>query len=197
MVSAGVSPDMMFAKIGHRNNRTLLWGALIALVVISLTLIAVFKDIKIGLLSLIPNLYPAGIAFAIWGVLVGEIGLSLSVVGTMTLGIVVDDTVHFLSKYMHATRKMGQDSMQALVYTFETVGPAILGTTLVLSLGFLALATSPFRLNSDMGLMTSITIVIALVLDFLILPALLLLFDRFKKPVQNEQPESTAFAQQS
>lgn len=197
MVSAGVSPDMMFAKIGHRNNRTLLWGALIALVVISLTLIAVFKDIKIGLLSLIPNLYPAGIAFAIWGVLVGEIGLSLSVVGTMTLGIVVDDTVHFLSKYMHATRKMGQDSMQALVYTFETVGPAILGTTLVLSLGFLALATSPFRLNSDMGLMTSITIVIALVLDFLILPALLLLFDRFKKPVQDEQPESTAFAQQS
>ncbi len=196
MVSAGVSPDMMFAKIGHRNNRTLLWGALIALVVISLTLIIVFRDIKIGLLSLIPNLYPAGIAFAIWGVVVGEVGLSLSVVGTMTLGIVVDDTVHFLNKYMHATRKLGQDSIQALIYTFETVGPAILGTTLVLSLGFLALATSPFRLNSDMGLMTSITIVIALLLDFIILPALLLIFDKFKKPVLDSQTDSIELAQQ-
>jgi len=196
MVSAGVSPDMMFAKIGHRNNRTLLWGALIALVVISLTLIIVFRDIKIGLLSLIPNLYPAGIAFAIWGVVVGEVGLSLSVVGTMTLGIVVDDTVHFLNKYMHATRKLGQDSIQALIYTFETVGPAILGTTLVLSLGFLALATSPFRLNSDMGLMTSITIVIALLLDFIILPALLLIFDKFKKPVLDSQIDSIELAQQ-
>lgn len=196
MVSAGVSPDMMFAKIGHRNNRTLLWGALIALVVISLTLIVVFKDIKIGLLSLIPNLYPAGIAFAIWGIVIGEVGLSLSVVGTMTLGIVVDDTVHFLNKYMHATRKMGKDSVQALIYTFETVGPAILGTTLVLSLGFLALATSPFRLNSDMGLMTSITIVIALLLDFIILPALLLIFDKFKKPVLDSQTDSIELAQQ-
>ena len=196
MVSAGVSPDMMFAKIGHRNNRTLLWGALIALVAISLTLIVVFRDIKIGLLSLIPNLYPAGIAFAIWGVVIGEVGLSLSVVGTMTLGIVVDDTVHFLNKYMHATRKMGQDSIQALIYTFETVGPAILGTTLVLSLGFLALATSPFRLNSDMGLMTSITIVIALLLDFIILPALLLIFDKFKKPVSDNQTETIELAQQ-
>lgn len=186
-VSAGVSPDMMFAKIGYRNNRALLWGALIALVVISLTLIVVFKDIKIGFISLIPNLYPAGVAFAIWGLAIGEVGLSLSVVGTMTLGIVVDDTVHFLNKYMHATRELGQKSAQAIRYAFETVGPAILGTTIVLTLGFLVLAMSPFRLNSDMGLMTSITITLALLLDFIILPALLLLFDRVPTPTQKAE----------
>ena len=186
-VSSGVSPDMMFAKIGYRNNRALLWGALIALTVISLTLIAVFKNVRIGFISLVPNLYPAGIAFAIWGLAIGEVGLSLSVVGTMTLGIVVDDTVHFLNKYMHATRELGQKSVEAIRYAFETVGPAILGTTLVLALGFMVLAMSPFRLNSDMGLMTAITITLALVLDFIILPALLLLFDRVPTPAQGEE----------
>ncbi|GAA6134641.1 MMPL family transporter [Oceaniserpentilla sp. 4NH20-0058] len=190
-VSAGVSPDMMFAKIGYRNNRALLWGALIALVVISLTLIAVFKDVKIGLISLIPNLYPAAIAFALWGLAIGEVGLSLSVVGTMTLGIVVDDTVHFLNKYMHATRELGQKSAQAIRYAFETVGPAIIGTTLVLTLGFLVLAMSPFRLNSDMGLMTSITITLALILDFVILPALLLIFDKVPTPTQKAEAIGT------
>lgn len=177
-VSAGVSPDMMFAKIGYRNNRALLWGAFIALVVISITLMVVFRDVKIGFISLIPNLYPAGIAFAIWGLAIGEVGLSLSVVGTMTLGIVVDDTVHFLNKYMHATRELGHKSVKAISYAFETVGPAIFGTTLILALGFMVLAMSPFRLNSDMGLMTAITITIALLLDFIVLPALLLIFDR-------------------
>lgn len=175
---AGVSPDMMFAKIGYRNNHALLWGALVALVVISLTLIVVFRNVKIGLISLIPNLYPAGIAFAIWGIIIGEVGLSLSVVATMTLGIVVDDTVHFLNKYMHATRSLGMATRDALVYAFHTVGRALIGTTLVLSLGFMVLAASPFRLNSDMGLMTAITIVIALVLDLIVLPVLLLALDR-------------------
>ena len=196
-VSAGVSPDMMFAKIGYRNNRALLWGALIALVVISMTLIVVFKDVKIGFISLIPNLYPAGIAFAIWGLAIGEVGLSLSVVGTMTLGIVVDDTVHFLNKYMHATRELGQKSAQAIRYAFETVGPAILGTTVILTLGFLVLAMSPFRLNSDMGLMTSITITLALILDFIILPALLLLFDRVPTPTQKAQTTDSVATQEA
>ena len=60
------------------------------------------KSWRYGLLSLIPNLVPAGIAFGIWALIDGEIGLGLSVVTAMTLGIVVDDTIHFLSKYLRA-----------------------------------------------------------------------------------------------
>tara|TARA_R110002073_G_scaffold2938_2_gene19069 strand:+ start:4740 stop:7091 length:2352 start_codon:yes stop_codon:yes gene_type:complete len=174
----GVSPDMMFAHIGERNNRTLLIGVVVALLLISALLLFVFRSVRVGLISLAPNLMPVGVAFAGWGLLVGEVGLSLSVIGTMTLGIVVDDTVHFLSRYMVATRDKGLSKVAAIEEAFRKVGRALIGTTVTLVIGFMILALSPFKLNSDMGLMTAVTLAIALVLDMLLLPVLLLVFDR-------------------
>ncbi|MDF1782149.1 MAG: MMPL family transporter [Alcanivoracaceae bacterium] len=178
LTGPGVSPDMMFAHIGERNNRTLLVGVVIALVLISALLLFVFRSVRIGIISLAPNLMPVGIAFAGWGLLVGEVGLSLSVIGTMTLGIVVDDTVHFLSRYMVATREKGLSKVAAIEEAFRKVGRALIGTTVTLVVGFMVLALSPFKLNSDMGLMTAVTLAIALALDMLLLPVLLLVFDR-------------------
>lgn len=88
----------------------------------------------------------------------------------MTLGIVVDDTVHFISKYMRARKEQGLDSQQAVRYAFRNVGVALWVTSAVLIAGFMILAQSAFALNAGMGLMTSIIIGIALVLDFLLLP---------------------------
>jgi predicted RND superfamily exporter protein len=88
--------------------------------------------VKIGLISLIPNLAPAAMGFGLWGGFVGEIGLSLSVVTTMTLGIVIDDTVHFLSKYLRARREKNLSPPDAVRYAFLTVGRALLITTIVL-----------------------------------------------------------------
>jgi len=85
----------------------MLIGTTLALIGISLILIIALRSVKIGLLSLIPNLIPAAMGFGLWGLLVGEVGLSLSIVAGMTLGIVVDDTVHFLSKYLRARREKG------------------------------------------------------------------------------------------
>jgi hypothetical protein len=100
--------------------------------------------------------------------------LSLSVVAGMTLGIVVDDTVHFLSKYLRARREKGMDEKEAVRYAFNTVGVALWVTSLVLVMGFLVLSQSHFSLNSDMGAMAAITIAIALIMDFLFLPPLLM-----------------------
>jgi predicted RND superfamily exporter protein len=95
----------------------------------------------------------------------------------MTLGIIVDDTVHFLSKYRHA-RNIGNDAEQSVRYAFASVGRALWITTLVLATGFSILMLSPFALNSDMGMLTSIIIVVALAVDFLFLPPFLMAFDK-------------------
>ena len=180
--TANTSPSLMFSHIGTRNIKSMLVGTLTALILISALLGIALRSVKFGVLSLIPNLVPAGIAFGIWGMLVGEVGLALSVVTGMTLGIVVDDTVHFLSKYLHARRQRGDDCEAAIRYAFNSVGKALWITTLVLAAGFSVLAQSSFKVNAEMGLLTAVTIVIALIMDFLLLPALLLKLEGNKQP---------------
>lgn len=173
----GSSPSIMFAHIGHQNIRSMLKGTVLALVLISLILIFALKSFRYGVLSLIPNLVPAAMAFGLWGMVSGNVGLSLSVVAAMTLGIVVDDTVHFLSKYLRAKREKGLSAEDAVRYAFSTVGIALLVTSFALIAGFLVLATSSFELNSGMGLLVSIVILFAIIADFLFLPPLLIKLD--------------------
>ncbi len=172
--SPGTGTSMMFAHIGKRNIKSMLIGTTLALCLISMILIFALRSVRIGLISLLPNLVPAAVAFGLWGIFVGEIGLSLSVVTTMTFGIVVDDTVHFLSKYLRARREKNLSSEQAVSFAFISVGRALVITSVVLVVGFLVLATSSFELNSGMGLLTAIVITIALLADFLLLPSLLM-----------------------
>lgn len=177
---AAASPNLMFAHIGQKNMSSMLMGTLLALVLISLLLVFALRSWRLGVISLIPNLLPAGIGFGIWGLYSGEINMGLSVVLSMTLGIIVDDTVHFLSKYQHAKNE-GKSTKDSIRYSFASVGQALWITTLVLAVGFSILAMSSFRLNADMGLLTAIIIVAALVVDFLFLPVFLLLLDKKSK----------------
>ncbi len=174
----GSGVSIMFADIGKRNIVGMLVGTALALVGISFILIFALRSVKIGLLSLIPNLIPAAMGFGLWGLLVGEVGLSLSIVAGMTLGIVVDDTVHFLSKYLRARREKGLDAEEAVRYAFRNVGMALLTTSVVLVVGFMVLSLSSFELNAGMGLLTAIVITFALLADFLLLPPILMLFDK-------------------
>ncbi|HHJ15367.1 MAG TPA: RND family transporter [Gammaproteobacteria bacterium] len=178
MQAHGASPTVMFSHIGARNIRSMLTGTTLALVLISFILIFALRSLRIGLISIVPNLVPAAMAFGLWGLLVGQVGLALSVVTGMTLGIVVDDTVHFLSKYLRARREDGLTSAEAVRYAFHTVGTALWTTSIVLMAGFLVLTQSPFELNSGMGLLTAITIGFALLADFLLLPTLLMTLDK-------------------
>ncbi|HHC6554803.1 TPA: RND family transporter [Vibrio parahaemolyticus] len=183
------SPSLMFAHIGETNMASMLSTLPITLVLISALLIFALRSVRLGLISLMPNIAPAVIGFGLWALISGEINLGLSVVVTLTLGIVVDDAVHFLSKYQRARRE-GQTAEQAVRYAFHTVGRALWITTVVLVAGFSVLAMSSFRLNADMGQLSAIVIFIALVVDFLFLPTLLMLFD--KKAYLQESPSDSA-----
>ncbi|MDH5767077.1 MAG: MMPL family transporter, partial [Gammaproteobacteria bacterium] len=177
LVTAGASPTIMFSHIGRRNIISMLTGTTIALIMISGILIIALRSFKYGLISLMPNLFPAGCAFGIWAIFVGEIGLALSIVTAMTLGIVIDDTVHFMSKYIRARKEKHLDAQDAVRYAFNNVGVALWVTSAVLITGFMILSLSAFELNAGMGLVTSIIIAVALILDFLMLPPLLMKID--------------------
>ena len=177
----GTGLSVVFSHISGRNIESMLGGSITALFVISLILIFALRSLKMGLLSLIPNLFPAAMAFGLWGYFNGNVGLSIAIVLAMTLGIVVDDTVHFLSKYLRAQRELGMHSVEATRYAFRTVGVALSITSVTLVTGFGALAISSFKVNSDMGLLSSVTIAFALIADFLFLPPLLTKLDRNSK----------------
>jgi predicted RND superfamily exporter protein len=174
MFTHGASMSIMFANISKRNIESMLGASFMALVLISFVLMLTLRIFKLGLASLIPNITPAFMAFGIWGMMVGRVGLAVSVIGALTLGIVVDDTVHFVSKYLRARREHGATSAEAVRYSFNTVGAALLITTVILVAGFTVVSFSGFKPNSQMGIMTVITISLALILDFLFLPALLM-----------------------
>jgi len=186
LLTEGSSPTIMFSHIAKRNIISMLTGTTLALVLISGILMVSLRSVKFGILSLVPNLVPAGMAFGAWALFVGQVGLAVSVVAAMTLGIVVDDTIHFLSKYLRARRERGMNTEDAIRYAFNTVGVALFITTVILTAGFMIIAQSTFLVNANMGLLTAITICIALFVDFLFLPPLLMLIDRDK----SESPDS-------
>ncbi len=175
---AGTGLDLIFAHITHRNMRGLLLGTVAALIAISAVLMLVLRSVRLGLVSLLPNLAPATLAYGLWGLFVGYIDLALSVVICMSLGIVVDDTVHFLSKYFRARRERGLDAPAGIHYAFRTVGMALATTSIVLVGGFGVLVFSEFAPTRETGSLLAITIGLALLVDFLMLPPLLLAVDQ-------------------
>ncbi len=186
MHAEGTSTSVMFSYISDRNIKSMLTGTAIAFVMISMSLVIALRSVKIGLISLIPNMVPAAMAFGVWGILFGQVGMAVSVVAATSLGLIVDASVHFLSKYTRARREHGHSSKDAVRYGFSTVGTALWVTTAVLVLGFSVLSYSTFKVNADMGLLTATTIAIALFVDFLLLPPLLMLFEKDEKEVEDE-----------
>ncbi|HEB71360.1 MAG TPA: RND family transporter [Nitrospirae bacterium] len=174
MFTYGSGLSIVWANISERNINSMLGASFWALVLISGILTFALRSLKLGAVSLVPNLAPAFMSFGIWGMIVGQVGIAVSVLVALTLGIVVDDTIHFMSKYLRARREYGMNPPDAVRYSFNTVGTALWITSAALVAGFIVLSFSGFKVNSDMGMMTAITISMALILDFLFLPTLLM-----------------------
>ncbi|MBF97008.1 MAG: RND transporter [Pelagibacterales bacterium] len=174
----GTGLSMIFSHFSKRNIDSMLVGTTAALILISLLLVLALKSFRMGIISLIPNLFPAAVGFGLWGYLFGEVGVALSVVAAMTLGIVVDDTVHYLSKYLRGLREEKLSPEDATRYAFKNVGFALSTTTIALVAGFAILSLSGFKVNSDMALLTAITIAIALFIDLFFLPTLLITLEK-------------------
>jgi len=195
MVTHGASPLIMFSHIAKRNLKSMMTGAFLALLLISVILMVILRSFKIGAISLIPNLGPILMTFGMWGLFFQQVGFAVAVVAPVALGIIVDDTVHFLSKYLRARREQNKSSEDAVRYSFHTVGTALWVTSLILVAGFLVLSYSGFMMNSHLGIMTTIAIVSALFADFFFLPPLLMMLEQKKQasaqvpgPVVSETP---------
>ncbi len=184
------STFVMFANISKRNIEGMLGGTFVAFLLISVTLMLALKSFKHGLVSLVPNLVPAAMAYGVWSIFVGQVGLASAVTTATSLGIIVDATVHFLSKYMRARRSKGLDTEQAIRYAFSTVGQALWVTSAILITGFSVLSFSTFKINGDMGQLTAIAIAMALLADFLLLPTILLMVDGKKRDAKTQTPNA-------
>ena len=116
--------------------------------------------------------------------------MAAATVTATSLGIVVDDTVHLLTKYLRGRREKGMSAEDSIRYSFNTVGKAITINTVVLAAGFGILILSSFKVNQETGLLTATAVIAALILDLLLLPALLLVVDKKlinKTPIKGEQ----------
>ncbi len=162
-----------------RNIVRMLIGTIVAMSIVSLLLIFVFRSLRFGLISLIPNFVPAIMAMGIWGYAVGRVDVSASVVTAIAFGIIVDDTIHLMTKYLRA-RESGKSPSDAIQPVFRLVGRPLLTTTAIFTLGFLVFGTSALAANQTLGVLVGLTVVIALVADLLLFPALLMALDKTK-----------------
>ena len=169
--------SIMFAHVSQRSVDSMLGSTIAAMASISLLLVFIFRSVRLGLLSLVPNFVPAVLSFGLWGYLIGHVGIAASVMVAIVFGIIVDDTIHFLSQYRDSRRE-GCSPADAVRATFRTVGHALLTTTVVLSAGFMAFATSGFEIGWSLGMLLTMTVILALGADFLLLPTLLMAVDR-------------------
>lgn len=189
MQAQGTSLSLMFAHIGERSISGMFSGMLGSLAAESLFVMLAFGAIGLGLVSFTGNLIPIGMAFGAWGLLNGNIDVGLTMVLGIAFSVVVDDTIHFISKYKRG-RASGLSPEDSVRYAFRYVGFAILTTTLVLGLGYAWLANSAIQLTVNTALVTTTTIALALVVDLLLIPVLFLLVDK-DKPAAQQQPDAS------
>ncbi|RJE76299.1 RND transporter [Pseudoalteromonas sp. MSK9-3] len=188
----GSGATVVFSHMSKANIEGMITGTALSFLLVTIFMFISLRSIKYGLISMIANIFPAIIAFGIWTILYQEAGMAISIVASATLGIIVDDCVHFLSKYVSAKRDLGYSAEKALSYAYNSVGVALVFTSVTLMTGFIVLATSPFLINSTLGILSAITVFAALTIDFLLLPAVLLLVDGSKKAQLDTKSLSSA-----
>ena len=181
MRTRGSGTSIMFSRISERNFNAMLNGMAMVLVLVTLVMIITLKSVKLGLLSLIPNVLPALAAFGLWGWFNGRLDMATAVVGSMSLGIIIDDSVHLLSRYLHNKRNERLDTRAAIFGALTSVGPALITTSTTIMLGFFAITFSSLALNASMAWLMMLIVGLALLTDLLLLPALLQTFDSLRR----------------
>jgi len=174
----------MFAHMQNDVTKTLIQSILLAVVTTTLLMFFIFRNIRMIPLFLIPNILPIVLVIGVMGWLGIYIDIGVAISGAIILGIAIDDTIHFLIKYKEA-RKKGFSFEDSLAYVMQYAGLAMVLTTVVLSSAFIVFRFSQFMLNANFGLITAIALIIALLVDLLLLPALLSKLDAKEKSLLN------------
>ncbi len=155
------------------------------LVFISIALL--LKSIRIGVMSMIPNLIPIAITLGVMGYVGINLDVATIMIASVAIGISVDDTIHFLYRFKEEFKKDG-DHYLAIQRTLAGVGRALIITTVVATCGFMVFCLSNFKAIQYFGLLTGIAMVSAIVADLFILPSCILLF---KPNLAGSRPKST------
>jgi len=170
----------MFAHMQHDVTDTLIQSILLAIASVSLMMLLIFRNLRMIPLFIVPNVLPIVLVVGAMGWLGMTIDLGVAISGAIIIGVAVDDTIHFLVKYREARRR-GDDFETALSYVMHYAGSAIIFTTLILSTAFLIFVFSQFLPNVHFGIVTAIALIIAVLVDLLMLPAVLSRFDSGEK----------------
>jgi len=153
---------------------------IIAFIIITLLMLILLGDLKLGFLSMCPNLLPIIMVMG----LIGFSGLKLDIntlfIGSIAIGLVVDDTIHFMYNYKKYYDLTG-DAVTAINETLLGAGRAMLITSIVLSINFFILTTAQLNHTTRFGFFTGLVIVVALLSDFILAPALMMLASGDKK----------------
>lgn len=166
------SDTLLFARMDESVTRELIISYLISLAMITLALTVGLRSLYFGLISVIPNLLPATLVFGAWGLFVGRIDPFVMMLFSISIGLVVDDTVHMISTYQRQ-RQAGLDVDAAITSAVQKAGPALTVTTIVLALGTtILLFASTLYFQQAARLLVPI-VVLALILDLTFLPLLL------------------------
>lgn len=162
---------------------------LIAFIVITILMILLIGNFKIGLLSMIPNLFPIVMILGLMGWMDMPMDLFTILIGSIAIGLAVDDTIHFMHNFRryYAEEK---DSANAIRHTLLSTGRAMLVTSIVLSAGFFSFMLASMNNLFNFGVLTGMAILLALLADYFIAPALMLLFIKENKNTKESQEES-------
>jgi len=155
---------------------TLVYSLSLTILIVSLMMLFIFRRLKILWILLLPNILPVAMVLGIMGWLGITVDMGVAISGAIIIGVAVDDTIHFLVKYFDA-RKGGLSMAETFDEVLRYAGKAILFTTIVLSGAFSIFAFSTFTPNQNFGIVTATALVIALITDLFLLPALLSVFD--------------------
>ncbi len=151
-----------------------------ALVVITFLMIILLGDLRTGLLSMIPNVFPIMLMLGMMGLFKLPMNIFSMLVGSIAMGLAVDDTIHFMhnfKKYYDET----DDPKEAVNLTLQSTGRAMIVTTIVLSMGFFIYMFGTMKNTFDFGLLTGFAVSMALLADFFLAPALMMVTNRTKK----------------
>ena len=156
---------------------TLISSLSTSLLTISLLFALVFRSLRLGVVSMIPNILPVVLPFGVIGLIGFPLDGPVVLVASIVLGVCVDDTTHILWKYQTA-RRGGHSIDEALRRAFETAGVAVSSTTVILVLGFAMLTFSRLRPNIVIGYMSALMLTLAWVCEFVLMPAVIRFFDK-------------------
>ncbi len=185
---------MLYKNMGDYIIRSQIRSFLAALVLITLTMALAFRSWRVGLLSMIPNVWPIAFTLGFMGWAGIRLDMVNSMVAAIAIGIAVDDTIHFIAKYIEG---MDEDRslFEAIRYAYHVSGRAIVFTSVILFAGFAVILRSSFLPSVTFALLAALTIVMALLADLFILPAVFLRFQPlFGKRAGRRDPRARAAA---